>query len=102
MWQWCFRLVLEELQVEQRSQVQESEDRHSLERSFLGEVERLQRELEQAKQGAEMSTQCGESLKREVGVQVDSAVTDHSLTYIVPFLVSCYITRVLLCCRYSL
>lgn len=60
------RLVLEELQMEQRSQVQESEDRQSLERSFLGEVERLQREVEQAKQGAEMSTQCGESLKREV------------------------------------
>jgi len=60
------RLVLEELQAEQRSQVQESEDRHSLERSFLGEVERLQRELEQAQQGAEMSAQCGESLKREV------------------------------------
>ncbi|GFG29416.1 hypothetical protein Cfor_02617 [Coptotermes formosanus] len=60
------RLVLEELQVEQRSQVQESEDRQSLERSFLGEVERLQREVEQAKQGTEMSAQCGESLKREV------------------------------------
>jgi hypothetical protein len=60
------RLVLEELQMEQRSQVRESEDRQSLERSLLGEVERLQRELLQAKQGAEMSTQCGESLKREV------------------------------------
>jgi len=102
MWQWYFRLVLEELQAEQRSQVQESEDRHSLERSFLGEVERLQRELEQAKQGAEMSAQCGESLKREVGVQVDSAATDRSFTYIMLFLVSCNITRVLLCCRYSL
>jgi hypothetical protein len=59
-------LVLEELQIEQRSQVRESEDRQSLERSLLGEVERLQREVLQTKQGAEMSTQCGESLKREV------------------------------------
>jgi hypothetical protein len=87
--------------MEQRSQVQESEDRQSLERSFLGEVERLQREVEQAKQGAEMSTQCGESLKREVSVHVDSAMTDDSFTYITLFLVSWNMTRVLLCCRYS-
>ncbi|KAJ9591203.1 hypothetical protein L9F63_002274, partial [Diploptera punctata] len=60
------RLVLEELQMEQRSQVRETEDRQSLERSLLTEVERLQREVEQAKQGAEMSAQCAESLKREV------------------------------------
>jgi Ras association domain-containing protein 7/8 len=76
--------VLEELQIEQRSQVQESEDRQSLERSFLGEVERLQREVEQAKQGADMSVQCSESLKREVGVQVESAASDHSrLLYVI-------------------
>jgi hypothetical protein len=56
--------------MEQRSQVRESEDRQSLERSLVGEVERLQRELVQATQSAEMSTQCSESLKREV-----SAVT---------------------------
>lgn len=87
--------------MEQRSQVQESEDRQSLERSFLGEVERLQREVEQAKQGTEMSAQCGESLKREVSVQVDCAVTDDSFTYITLFLVLCYITSNLLCCRYS-
>jgi hypothetical protein len=64
-------LVLEELQMEQRSQVRESEDRQSLERSLLGEVERLQRELLQAKQSTDMSTQCSESLKREVSA-VDS------------------------------
>lgn len=57
--------------MEQRSQVRESEDRQSLERSLMGEVERLQRELVQATQSAEMSTQCSDSLKREVSA-VDS------------------------------
>jgi len=61
--------------MEQRSQVRESEDRQSLERSLLGEVERLQREVEQAKQGAEVSAQCGESLKREVSVQLYGTLT---------------------------
>ncbi|KAJ4452317.1 hypothetical protein ANN_03837 [Periplaneta americana] len=69
------RLVLEELQLEQRSQVRESEDRQSLERSLLGEVERLQREVEQARQGAEVSAQCGESLKREVQ-SLEAAIVD--------------------------
>ncbi|XP_021929849.1 ras association domain-containing protein 8 [Zootermopsis nevadensis] len=69
------RLVLEELQLEQRSQVRESEDRQSLERSLLGEVERLQHEVEQAKQGTEMSVQCGESLKREVQ-SLEAAIAD--------------------------
>lgn len=69
------QLVLEELQMEQRSQVRESEDRQSLERSLLGEVERLQRELLQAKQSMEMSTQCSESLKREVQ-SLEAAIAD--------------------------
>lgn len=79
MWLPCVRLVLEELQLEQRSQVRESEDRQSLERSLLGEVERLQHEVEQAKQGTEMSVQCGESLKREVSVWFYKTVTMYSV-----------------------
>jgi hypothetical protein len=59
--------------MEQRSQVRESEDRQSLERSLMGEVERLQRELVQVTQSAEMSTQCSESLKREVSAVARSS-----------------------------
>lgn len=65
--------------MEQRSQVRESEDRQSLERSLLGEVERLQREVEQAKQGTEMSAQCGESLKREVSIWLYKILTMFSI-----------------------
>ncbi|XP_066998894.1 ras association domain-containing protein 8 isoform X1 [Anabrus simplex] len=69
------RLLLEELQMEQRSLVRETEDRQAMERSLLSEVERLQRELEQAKQGAEISAQCGENLKREV-TSVEAAIAE--------------------------
>lgn len=52
--------------MEQRCLVRENEDRQSMERSLLSEVERLQHEVERARQGAEMSAQCADNLKREV------------------------------------
>ncbi|XP_049805608.1 ras association domain-containing protein 8 isoform X1 [Schistocerca nitens] len=69
------RLLLEELQLEQRYVLREYEDRQSLERSLLGEMERLQREVEQARQNAEMSALCAENLKREVSA-LESAIAD--------------------------
>lgn len=60
------RLLLEDLQVETRAQQQEVESRQDLERGLLIEVERLQRELEQAQHATELSAQCSENLKREV------------------------------------
>nr|CAD7393609.1 unnamed protein product [Timema cristinae] len=69
------RLLLEDIQVEQRMIHRESEDRQSLERSLLGEVERLQGEVDQAKKDTEMAAQCGQSLQREVGV-LESAISD--------------------------
>ncbi|XP_063241293.1 LOW QUALITY PROTEIN: ras association domain-containing protein 8 [Bacillus rossius redtenbacheri] len=69
------RLLLEELQAEQRCVVRESEDRQSLERATLGELERLQHELDQAKHGTEAAAQCGDSLQREVAI-LEAAIAE--------------------------
>lgn len=52
--------------MEQRSLVAEKESRQQLERSLLSEVERLQRQVDIAKQSSEQTAQCGEDLQREV------------------------------------
>ncbi|XP_018899170.1 ras association domain-containing protein 8 isoform X2 [Bemisia tabaci] len=60
------RLLMEEVQMEQRLLARETEEKQHLERSILAEVERLQQEVEQVKQDTEMAAQCGDSLHREV------------------------------------
>lgn len=47
-------------------EVRAGEERSQLERTMLVEVERLQREIEEAKQGAELAAQSAESLRKEV------------------------------------
>lgn len=54
--------------MEQRALLAEKENRQQLERSLLSEVERLQRQVDIAKQSSEQATQCGEELHREVCV----------------------------------
>ncbi|XP_034249012.1 ras association domain-containing protein 8 isoform X2 [Thrips palmi] len=69
------RLLVEETQMEQRSLVAEKENRQQLERSLLTEVERLQRQVDIAKQSSEQTAQCGEDLQREVAA-LESAISD--------------------------
>lgn len=52
--------------MEQRALLAEKENRQQLERSLLSEVERLQRQVDLAKQSSEQAAQCGEELHREV------------------------------------
>lgn len=54
--------------MEQRLITRETEDRQSLERSIIHEVERLQRDVEQSKVSFEMTVQRGENFKREVSI----------------------------------
>lgn len=61
-----YRLVMEDLQMEQRAQVRRNESQRQLERSLLSEVERLQREIDIAKQSTELHHLTAETLKREV------------------------------------
>ncbi|XP_049825799.1 ras association domain-containing protein 8 isoform X2 [Aethina tumida] len=60
------RLVMDELQMEQRAQCRRSESRKQLERSLLAEVERLQKDIELAKQSTELHHLTAETLKKEV------------------------------------
>ncbi|KAF5277602.1 hypothetical protein FQA39_LY06095 [Lamprigera yunnana] len=60
------RLVMEELQLEQRVQSRRNDSRKQLEKSFLAEVEHLQKEIELAKQSTELHHLTAETLKKEV------------------------------------
>lgn len=57
---------MEELQLEQRAQSRRNDSRKQLEKSFLVEVERLQKEIEIAKQSTELHHLTAETLKKEV------------------------------------
>ncbi|KAJ1527546.1 hypothetical protein ONE63_007515 [Megalurothrips usitatus] len=69
------RLLAEDTQMEQRALIAEKENRQQLERSLLSEVERLQRQVDMAKQSSEQAAQCGEDLHREVAA-LESAISD--------------------------
>nr|XP_023015939.1 ras association domain-containing protein 8 [Leptinotarsa decemlineata]XP_023015944.1 ras association domain-containing protein 8 [Leptinotarsa decemlineata] len=60
------RLLMDELHIEQRSQSRRSESRKQLERNLLLEVERLQKDIELAKQSTDLHHLTAETLKREV------------------------------------
>lgn len=60
------RLVMDELQMEQRAQVRRLESRKQLEINLLMEMERLQRDIELAKQSTELHHLTAETLKKEV------------------------------------
>lgn len=80
------RLLMDEIQMEQKLLARESEERDHIERSVLSEVDRLHTQVEQAKRDAEMATQIGDTLRKEVAVleatiaekkhQVEKLVTD--------------------------
>ncbi|XP_066580938.1 ras association domain-containing protein 8 [Prorops nasuta] len=72
------RLVMEELAVEQHNINRESDDRQIMERKMMGEVDRLQAEVDQAKRSADLATQCAESLKVEVA-NIESAIIEKKM-----------------------
>ncbi|KAJ3658084.1 hypothetical protein Zmor_009845 [Zophobas morio] len=60
------RLVMDELQMEQRALTRRNESRKQIEKSLLAEMERLQRDIELAKQSTELHHLTAETLKKEV------------------------------------
>ncbi|VEN39899.1 unnamed protein product [Callosobruchus maculatus] len=60
------RLLMDELHAEQRTQTRRSESLRQLERNFLIEVERLQKDIDIAKQSTDLHHLTAETLKREV------------------------------------
>lgn len=60
------RLLMEELQLETRAQVRRNDNRKHYERNLLVEVERLQRDIEVAKQSTELHHLTADGLKKEV------------------------------------
>lgn len=61
------RLVMDELQMEQRAQSRRTDSRKQIEKSLLIEMERLQKDIELAKQSTELHHLTAETLKKEVG-----------------------------------
>ncbi|XP_072383914.1 ras association domain-containing protein 8 [Diabrotica undecimpunctata] len=60
------RLLMDELQIEQRAQSRRADSLKQLERNILLEVERLQKDIELAKQSTDLHHLTAETLKREV------------------------------------
>ncbi|KAI4463503.1 ras-associating domain containing protein [Holotrichia oblita] len=60
------RLVMDELQMEQRAQSRRNESRKQMERNLLVEIERIQHDLDLAKQSTELHHLTAEALKKEV------------------------------------
>lgn len=73
-----YRLVMEELAMEQHNINRETDERQMMERKIISEVEHLQNEVEQAKRATELASQHAESLKLEV-VNLESAIVEKKL-----------------------
>lgn len=69
------RLLMDDIQIEQRALNCQFENRQQLEMHFLGEVERLQSEIDQAIHNSESTNKTAENLKREVSV-IENAIAD--------------------------
>lgn len=63
------RLLMEDLQMEQRAQVRRNDSKKQIERSLLVEVERLQRDIDLAKQSTDLHHLTVETLRKEVRFQ---------------------------------
>ncbi|XP_050429282.1 ras association domain-containing protein 8 [Adelges cooleyi] len=80
------RLLMEEVEMEQKMLSRDLEEKRRAERGIMKEVDRLQTEVERAKQETEMAAQVGDGLRKEVAIlettiaekkrQVDKLVTD--------------------------
>lgn len=61
---------MDELHIEQRSQNRRTETRKQIERNVLVELERLQKDIELAKQSTDLHHITAETLKREVSTRI--------------------------------
>lgn len=57
---------MDELQMEQRAQSRRNESRKQMERNLLAEMERIQHDIDLAKQSSELHHFTAEALKKEV------------------------------------
>lgn len=69
------RLILDDIQIEQRTLSRQFDNRQQLERHFLNEVERIQTEIDQAIHSSETSGKTMDNLKKEVAV-IESAIAE--------------------------
>ncbi|XP_045480447.1 ras association domain-containing protein 8 [Harmonia axyridis] len=69
------RLLMEEYQVEQRLQMRKSESRKQFEKTLLAEMERLQKDIDMAKQSTELHHLTAETLKKEVAA-LEAAIVE--------------------------
>lgn len=60
------RLLMEELQMEQRAQVRRNDSKKQMERNLLVEMERLQRDIDLAKQSTDLHHLTVDTLRKEV------------------------------------
>lgn len=61
-----YRLLMDEMQIEQRIQLKRTESKKQFERSLIVELERLQRDIDIAKQNTELHQMTAETLRKEV------------------------------------
>ncbi|KAL3267490.1 hypothetical protein HHI36_011613 [Cryptolaemus montrouzieri] len=72
------RLVMDEYQSEQRQQMRKTESRKQFEKTLMAEVERLQKDIELAKQSTELHHLTAETLKKEVSA-LEAAIVQKKL-----------------------
>ncbi|KAK9875853.1 hypothetical protein WA026_009640 [Henosepilachna vigintioctopunctata] len=69
------RLVMDEYQLEQRQQMRKNESRKQFEKTLMAEVERLQKDIDLAKQSTEFHHLTAETLKQEVAA-LEAAIVE--------------------------
>lgn len=67
------RLLMDEIQIEQRMLNRQNDNRHQIERHLISEVERIQTEIDQALQTAESTNKTSDNLKHEVAM-IENAI----------------------------
>lgn len=69
------RLIMDDIQIEQRTLSRQFDSRQNLERNFLTEMERLQTEIDHAVHNSEASNQTMDNLKQEVAI-IECAIAE--------------------------
>lgn len=69
------RLLMDDIQIEQRALYRQFDSRQQMERHLLNEVERIQTEIEHAVHNSESASKTTDNLKQEVAV-IESAIAD--------------------------
>lgn len=69
------RLLMDDIQLEQRVLNRQNDNRQQIERHFITEVERIQSEIDHAMQSADSANKTSEGLKREVAM-IENAISE--------------------------